>query len=57
MNMTEKQPEKNRPVEFEEKRREQMKILSLFGTVEFDPDYDYKKQRQLDKTILTQEEK
>ncbi len=55
--MTEKQPEKNRPVEFEEKRREQMKILSLFGTVEFDPDYDYKKQRQLDKTILTQEEK
>jgi Arc/MetJ family transcription regulator len=24
---------------------EQEKILSLFGTVEYDPDYDYKKQR------------
>ena len=26
---------------------EQKKILSLFGTVEYDPDYDYKKQRSL----------
>ena len=25
---------------------EQAKILSLFGTVEYDPDYDYKEQRQ-----------
>ncbi|MBU1186685.1 MAG: type II toxin-antitoxin system VapB family antitoxin [Acidobacteria bacterium] len=24
---------------------EQEKVLSLFGTVEYDPDYDYKKQR------------
>ena len=24
---------------------EQEKILSLFGTVDYDPDYDYKKQR------------
>lgn len=26
-------------------RPEQLKILDLSGTVEFDPDYDYKKQR------------
>lgn len=26
-------------------RRRQAKILELFGTVEFDPGYDYKKQR------------
>jgi Arc/MetJ family transcription regulator len=26
-------------------RREQMKVLSLFGTVEFDDDHDYKSQR------------
>ena len=26
---------------------EQEKILSLFGTVEYDPDYDYKKQRKI----------
>jgi hypothetical protein len=25
---------------------EQVKILSVFGTVEYDPEYDYKKQRQ-----------
>jgi Arc/MetJ family transcription regulator len=25
---------------------EQEKILSIFGTVEFDPEYDYKKQRR-----------
>jgi Arc/MetJ family transcription regulator len=25
---------------------EQEKILSMFGTVEFDPEYDYKKQRR-----------
>ena len=25
---------------------EQEKILSVFGTVEYDPEYDYKKQRQ-----------
>jgi len=27
-------------------RRKQSRILSLFGTVEFDPGYDYKKQRR-----------
>ena len=27
-------------------QREQRKILSLFGTIEYDPDYDYKRQRQ-----------
>ena len=26
--------------------RKQLKILKLFGTVEFDPTYDYKKQRR-----------
>jgi Arc/MetJ family transcription regulator len=26
--------------------RKQVKILELFGTVEFDPKYDYKKQRR-----------
>ena len=25
---------------------EQEKIISLFGTVDYDPDYDYRKQRQ-----------
>jgi len=28
------------------RRREQMKIIDLFGTVEFDPRYDYKRQRK-----------
>ena len=28
-------------------RREQLKILGLFGTIEYDGDYDYKKQRQM----------
>ena len=28
-------------------RREQLKVLDLFGTVEYDEDYDYKKQRKL----------
>ena len=27
-------------------RRKQAQILKLFGTVEFDPKYDYKKQRR-----------
>jgi Uma2 family endonuclease len=26
-------------------RRKQLKILDCFGAVEYDPDYDYKKQR------------
>ena len=28
-------------------RREQLKVLDLFGTVEFDPEYDYKDQRKV----------
>jgi len=28
------------------RHRKQTKILELFGTVEFDPNYDYKKQRR-----------
>lgn len=31
------------------KRREQLKVLDLFGTVDFDRDYDYKAQRSKDK--------
>ena len=27
-------------------RRQQKQIVDLFGTIEIDPDYDYKKQRQ-----------
>jgi Arc/MetJ family transcription regulator len=27
-------------------RRKQLKILELFGTIEYDDDYDYKRQRQ-----------
>jgi len=27
-------------------RRKQRKILDLFGTIDFDPKYDYKKQRR-----------
>jgi hypothetical protein len=27
----------------------QQEILNLFGTIDFDPDYDYKKMRQLDR--------
>jgi hypothetical protein len=29
--------------------RKQQKILDLFGTIDFDPGYDYKKMRQLDR--------
>ena len=28
-------------------RREQLKVLDFFGTVELDPEYDYKKQRKV----------
>ncbi len=28
-------------------RREQLKVLDLFGTVDFDESYDYKKQRKI----------
>jgi Bacterial antitoxin of type II TA system, VapB len=29
-------------------RRKQLEILNLFGTIDFDPAYDYKKNRRLD---------
>ncbi len=28
-------------------RREQLKVLDFFGTVDLDPEYDYKKQRKV----------
>jgi hypothetical protein len=30
--------------------RKQLRILDHFGTIDFDPKYDYKKMRQLDRT-------
>jgi len=30
-------------------RRKQMEILNLFGTIDYDPAYDYKKARLLDR--------
>jgi hypothetical protein len=30
-------------------RRKQLEILKLFGTIDYDPTYDYKKVRQLDR--------
>jgi tRNA(Ile2) C34 agmatinyltransferase TiaS len=29
-------------------RRKQMEIIKLFGTIDFDPDYDYKAQRKVE---------
>jgi hypothetical protein len=31
------------------RRRKQLEILDHFGTIDFDPDYDYKKLRMLDR--------
>jgi Arc/MetJ family transcription regulator len=31
------------------RRRRQLEILDHFGTIDFDPDYDYKKMRLLDR--------
>ena len=36
------------------RRRKQLEILDHFGTIDFDPDYDYKKMRRLDKIELDQ---
>jgi len=33
-------------------RRKQLEILDLFGTIDYDPDYDYKKNRQLDRVEI-----
>jgi hypothetical protein len=30
-------------------RRKQLEILKLFGTIDYDPAYDYRKMRQLDR--------
>jgi hypothetical protein len=30
-------------------RRRQLEILKLFGTIDYDPAYDYRKMRQLDR--------
>ncbi|HTA78898.1 MAG TPA: type II toxin-antitoxin system VapB family antitoxin [Terracidiphilus sp.] len=37
------------------RRRKQMEILEHFGTVDFDPHYDYKKLRRLDRVNRSQE--
>ena len=31
------------------RRRKQLEILNLFGTIDYDPSYDYKKMRALDR--------
>jgi Arc/MetJ family transcription regulator len=31
------------------RRRKQLEILEHFGTIDFDPEYDYRKMRQLDR--------
>jgi Arc/MetJ family transcription regulator len=33
-------------------RRKQIEILSLSGTIDYDPAYDYKKVRQLDRIVF-----
>lgn len=33
-------------------RRKQLEILKLFGTIDYDPGFDYKKMRQLDRIEL-----
>ena len=37
------------------RRRKQLQILDLFGTIDFDPDYDYKKLRRLDRIEIDPE--
>jgi len=34
------------------RRRKQLEILEHFGTIDFDPTYDYKKMRKLDRIEL-----
>lgn len=36
----------NKALEEYVQRREQLRVLDLFGTVEYDPDHDYKRQRK-----------
>ncbi len=37
------------------RRRKQLEILDHFGTIDFDPTYDYKKVRKLDRIELDEE--
>jgi hypothetical protein len=37
-------------------RRKQLKILELAGTIDYDPEYDYKKVRMLDKIEIDEPE-
>jgi hypothetical protein len=37
------------------RRRKQLEILDHFGTIDFDPEFDYKKMRQLDRIELDEE--
>lgn len=37
------------------RRRKQLEILDHFGTIDFDPTYDYKKMRKLDRIELDEE--
>ncbi|MEM7738398.1 MAG: type II toxin-antitoxin system VapB family antitoxin [Deinococcota bacterium] len=32
-------------------RRKQLQVIDLFGTIEYDEDYDYKTQRQKERTL------
>ena len=36
------------------RRRKQLEIPNLFGTIDYDPEYDYKKMRQLDRIEIDQ---
>ena len=37
------------------RRRRQLEILNHFGTIDYDPDYDYKKMRLLDRIEIDPE--
>ncbi len=37
------------------RRRKQLEILDFFGTIDYDPAYDYKKVRKLDRIELDEE--
>ena len=37
------------------RRRKQLEILKHFGTIDFDPEYDYKKMRRLDRIEIDEQ--
>jgi len=37
------------------RRRKQLEILDHFGTIDFDPDYDYRKMRMLDRIEIDED--